>query len=268
MYDAVHCGGFLYSRSASRAYYQRNSKEKTGPAGRKMGPRSACKRYGRVGVAQFLPGGYGKGESGMSEVLYLRLRKRLSVKPQSVITLGDICQLFWDGVRERELVRLPVYQVRPEDGDLLIIDIMQVIRKLRTMYPELSLEIQGAPQVIVEVQHPRKTANLLLVALVWLILFIGSGLAMMNFHTDVSMLQVHQRIFYLITGKASQQPLWLQIPYSVGIGLGMVLFFNHIFEKRITEEPSPLEVELFLYQQNLDQYYIQNENRENQRSKP
>jgi stage V sporulation protein AA len=203
----------------------------------------------------------------MSEVLYIRLRKRLSVKPQSLITLGDICQLYWDGVREEELGRMPLYQVKPEDGDLLIIDIMQVIRKLRSMYPDLSLEIQGSTQVIVEVKHPRKHSNPLLVAFVWLILFVGAGLAIMNFHTDVSMLQVHQRIFYLITGVKNEQPLWLQIPYSIGIGLGMVLFFNHLFQKRIKEEPSPLEVELFLYQQNLDQYYIQHENKENQKTK-
>ncbi len=203
----------------------------------------------------------------MNEPLFLRLRKRLSVKPNSVITLGDVCQLYWDGVREEALNRMPIYQVKKEDGDLIIIDIMQVIRKLRTLYPEVSLEVQGAPQVIVEVLNPRKSANPVLVMLVWLILFIGSGLAIMNFHTDVSMLQVHQRIYYLVTGQTSQQPLWLQIPYSLGIGLGMVLFFNHIFKKRITEEPSPLEVELFLYQQSLDQYYLQHENKENQRTK-
>lgn len=203
----------------------------------------------------------------MNEPLFLRLRKRLSVKPNSVITLGDVCQLYWDGVREEALNRMPIYQVKKEDGNLIIIDIMQVIRKLRTLYPEVSLEVQGAPQVIVEVLNPRKSANPVLVMLVWLILFIGSGLAIMNFHTDVSMLQVHQRIYYLVTGQTSQQPLWLQIPYSLGIGLGMVLFFNHIFKKRITEEPSPLEVELFLYQQSLDQYYLQHENKENQRTK-
>jgi len=197
----------------------------------------------------------------------LLLRKRLSVQPRAVITLGDVCQLYWDGEREEELARIPVYQVKPEDGDLVIIDIMQVIRKLRTLYPEVPLEVQGATQLIVEVQNPRKSANPVLVALVWLILFIGSGLAIMNFHADVSMIQVHQRLYYLITGQTSQQPLWLQIPYSIGIGLGMVLFFNHLFQKRITEEPSPLEVELFLYQQNLDQYYIQHENKENERSK-
>lgn len=203
----------------------------------------------------------------MDQPLFLKLRKKLSVKPHTVIALGDICQLYWDGMKEKTLAKLPVYQVKPEDGDLIIIDIMQVIQKLKNIYPELSLEVQGSAQIIVEVDNPRRTPNTLLVALVWVILFIGSGLAIMNFHTDVSMLQVHQRIYYLLTGKVNNQPLLLQIPYSIGVGLGMVLFFNHIFRRRINEEPSPLEVELFLYQQSLDQYYIQHENKENERTK-
>ncbi|KZE55398.1 stage V sporulation protein AA [Brevibacillus parabrevis] len=203
----------------------------------------------------------------MKDALFLRLRKRLAVKPEAMIALGDICQLFWDGEREEALKRMPIYQVKPTDGNLIVIDIMQVIQRVRSVYPEVELEIQGSPQMIVEVLNPRKKANLVLVALVWVLLFIGSGLAIMNFHTDVSMREVHERIFYLITGERSEQPLWLQIPYSIGIGMGMILFFNHIFQKKINEEPSPLEVELFMYQQSLDQYYIQNENKENQRTK-
>lgn len=199
--------------------------------------------------------------------LYFRLRRRLSVKPGATIMLGDICQLYWDGQSEASLGNIPIYTVKPNDGNLVIIDIMQVIQTLRTVYPNLPLEVQGASQIIVEVLNPRKSPNKLLVALVWLILFIGSGLAIMNFHTDVSMLQVHQRIYYLLTGKSNLQPLMLQIPYSIGIGMGMILFFNHIFKKRINEEPSPLEVELFLYQQSLDQYYIQHENKENEKTK-
>lgn len=203
----------------------------------------------------------------MKDALFLRLRKRLAVKPETMIALGDICQLFWDGEREEALKRMPIYQVKPTDGNLIVIDIMQVIQRVRSVYPEVELEIQGSPQIIVEVLNPRKKANPVLVALVWVLLFIGSGLAIMNFHTDVSMREVHERIFYLITGERSEQPLWLQIPYSIGIGMGMILFFNHIFQKKINEEPSPLEVELFMYQQSLDQYYIQNENKENQRTK-
>lgn len=203
----------------------------------------------------------------MEHPLFLRLRKRLVIREKDVILLGDICQLYWDGEREDKLRRIPVYQVKKEDGNLIIIDIMQVIRKLRQMYPEVHLEVQGTSQIIVEVESPIKRANLFIVSFVWLILFIGSGLAIMNFHADVSMLEVQQRLYQLITGQYEKRPLLLQIPYSLGIGLGMILFFNNIFRKRFNEEPSPLDVELFLYQQNLDQYYLENENEENQRDK-
>ena len=84
----------------------------------------------------------------------------------------------------------------------------------------------------------------------------------MNFHADVSMPKVLARIFYLITGEVNHRPLLLQIPYSLGIGAGMILFFNHIFKHRFNDEPSPLELEVFLYQESIDQYVIDHEKKE------
>ncbi len=69
----------------------------------------------------------------------------------------------------------------------------------------------------------------------------------MNFHTDVSMKEVHIRIIELKQENERSIPLWFQIPYSLGIGLGMLVFFNHLFRKRFNEEPNPLEVELYMY---------------------
>jgi stage V sporulation protein AA len=97
------------------------------------------------------------------------------------------------------------------------------------------------------------------------LLFIGSGLTIMNFHEDVSMQAVHQRLYEMVTGEKDAYPLWLQVPYSIGIGLGMILFFNHLFKKRLNEEPSPLELEMFNYQQSIDQYVIMHENKEVQK---
>lgn len=81
----------------------------------------------------------------------------------------------------------------------------------------------------------------------------------MNFHTDVSMREVHERIYYLMTGQHVHEPLVLQIPYSLGIGIGMIVFFNHLFKRRLNDEPSPLELEMYLYQEHLDQYVIEHE---------
>jgi stage V sporulation protein AA len=36
----------------------------------------------------------------------------------------------------------------------------------------------------------------------------------------------------------------------------MAVFFNHLFKKKWNEEPTPLEVEMFLYQQNVDKYVV------------
>jgi stage V sporulation protein AA len=198
--------------------------------------------------------------------MYIRLRHRLQVKPKDkVVVLKQISQFIVHPSLERTLSNLPVHEISPQDQHLVVIDIMKVIDLIREFNPDLEVESFGPTQTIVEIVHPHKSPQFLLVLFVWLLLFVGSGLAIMNFHEDVSMLAVHQKIFKMITGEEQEHPLLLQIPYSVGIGIGMILFFNHLFKKRLNEEPSPLEVEMFLYQQNLDQYVVMNENREVQK---
>jgi stage V sporulation protein AA len=98
--------------------------------------------------------------------------------------------------------------------------------------------------------------------LIWFLLFFGSAMAIMNFHDDVSMRSVQEKLYKIITGVEDSKPWIFQIPYSIGLGLGMILFFNHVFQKRINEEPSPLEVEMFNYQMDLDNYVIIHENKE------
>ncbi|MNW57963.1 hypothetical protein D3C74_358020 [compost metagenome] len=63
----------------------------------------------------------------------------------------------------------------------------------------------------------------------------------------------------MITGERDEHPYLFQAAYSIGIGLGMIVFFNHLFKKKWNEEPTPLEVEMFLYQENLNQYVIAEE---------
>lgn len=158
------------------------------------------------------------------------------------------------------LNELVLCEATPSEGSYLVIDALDIHRVIAKQYPEWELRHLGSVQTIIEVKKTSSSLpRLIFVVFVWLILFIGSGLTIMNFHTDVSMKEVHQRIYYLITGKEEQQPLILQIPYSLGIGAGMVLFFNHLFKKKFSEEPSPMDLEIFLYQETIDQYVIDHE---------
>ncbi|EMT47296.1 stage V sporulation protein AA [Anoxybacillus flavithermus] len=197
----------------------------------------------------------------MKGTVFLKMRHRIQVQPNATVRLGDVAQVIANE-RMDELRRVPIYTVQKKDRNIVIIDVMHVMKTLLAVVPHVDIQSLGPSQTIVEVVYEKKRWGYLYVPVVWLLLFVGSGLAIMNFHEDVSMQQVQQRLYRVITGKEVVKPLWFQIPYSLGLGLGMILFFNHFFKKRINEEPSPLEVEMFQYQQSLDQYVIMHENKE------
>lgn len=196
----------------------------------------------------------------VQSVIYLRLKKRIYIKPSHTVKLGQVARLLTDDDElTNRLSALPLYEHRKSDGNRVVIDLLQIVKKIRLDIPNITVEAYGDPQVLIMVADKPVKPRYVMLVLSWLLLFFGAGLAIMNFHTDVSMREVHIRIVELITGERVEHPLWFQIPYSLGIGLGMILFFNHIFRKRFNEEPNPLEVELYMYQENMNAYVIADE---------
>lgn len=197
--------------------------------------------------------------------MYLRMRHKLHVAPNQTVRIKDLAQLVGPDETISDIGQIIVHKITIHDKTIVIIDLMKVLKSIREHYPKLDVQAIGTSQTIIEVQYKQRKITGVYFVIVWMLLFIGAALAIMNFHEDVSMQEVHQKIYYIVTGRENDYPLLLQIPYSLGLGLGMVLFFNHIFKKRFNEEPSPLDVEMFNYQQDLDQYVIMNENSENEK---
>lgn len=204
-----------------------------------------------------------------SKVVYVRMRRRVVVTPQALITLGDVARLVADPDTEAKLKQLPLHRVTDEDGSLLLIDMLQVVKSILEAEPGIVIETFGEPHVLVEITpsgsiKPRK----LLLVLAWILLFFGSGMAMMNFHADVNMPAVQSRITELITGQSVVHPWYFQVPYSIGVGLGMLLFFNRLLRRPLSDEPNPLEVEMFMYQESLNHYVITEEYRKKHETVP
>ncbi|OIJ10722.1 stage V sporulation protein AA [Anaerobacillus alkalilacustris] len=199
------------------------------------------------------------------EIVYIRLRHRYQATRSQIIKIGDIAQIVCSKDLRGSIGEITIHQVKPEDKKLIVIDIMKVIRAINIKFPLVEVQAFGDAEAIVEVYLEKKSFKPIFFIGVWLLLFTGAGLAIMNFHEDVNMLEVHQKLYEIITGQENPRPLILQIPYSIGLGFGMILFFNHLFKKRINEEPSPLEVEMFNYQQALDHYISIHENSESEK---
>lgn len=198
----------------------------------------------------------------MENLIYVRMRHRVQVRPNQVVKMKDVAKILGPDSLVKELDETDLLTVTNEDNNIIIVDLIQMINEIRDQNEDVEIQAVGPAQTIIEVVYQKKKVPWSLFVAVWLLLFIGAAITIMNFHVDVSMQTVHQNLFKIITGRRDSKPLLIQIPYSIGLGLGMILFFNHFFRKRFNEEPSPLEVEMFNYQQDLDQYVIMHENKE------
>ncbi|TRM12620.1 stage V sporulation protein AA [Lentibacillus cibarius] len=196
----------------------------------------------------------------MSHIVYVRMKKNVELAYLQNVKLKDIAYISASIQWKDKLEATPIYKISKKDHNVVVVDSFLVIDHLNRQYSDLEFQLIGPAQTIIRVKDYKKPTNILVVSAVWLLLFIGTAMTIMNFHYDVSMQEVQQKLHYLLTGDESDYPLWIQIPYSLGLGVGMLLFFNHWFTKRFNDEPSPLEVEIFKYQQDLDTYLTHYEN--------
>jgi stage V sporulation protein AA len=190
----------------------------------------------------------------LSEI-YIQLKNSVQIdESKKEILVRDIAKVI--APKPCIVGKIKVYTLTNDAKSTIIISALEVIKKIQKQFPNSTANIVGTDYTIVQIKQQKSKASIFLVALAWVVLYFGAGLTIMSFHVDVDMSETHQNIHYYLTGETNKNPYWLQIPYSIGIGLGMIVFFNHAFKKKINKEPSPLEVEMFLYQDNIDKYLI------------
>ena len=53
----------------------------------------------------------------------------------------------------------------------------------------------------------------------------------------------------------------LELSYSIGLALGIIVFFNHFAAYKLNTDPTPLEVEMRLYEDNISKTLIAEDGR-------
>lgn len=188
------------------------------------------------------------------KTIYIQLKKNIILPSDRSVKLKDIGLISAKENLISQLMDLTIYEQEAIKHHELIIDGLFIIKKIQQIFPHIQIRLIGETYTVASVKKKVNHKHKIFVPIIWLILFIGSAMTIMNFHHDVGMQEVQQKIHYMLTGQKNKYPLWIQIPYSVGLGIGMILFFNYWFTKRFNKEPSPLEVEMFKYDQDIAQY--------------
>ena len=193
----------------------------------------------------------------MSEILYLKFEKNTATYNRTV-TIGEVGELQCADqaiVNRLKTEKLHTFQDikkgKHSCAARKVFSILDVVEKIHAVYPNLEIQNMGETDFIVEYSTKPKenpVVTFLKVSVVCLICFFGSAFSIMAFNEDVSTADLFGNFYQLMTGQESNGFTILELTYSLGLSVGIVAFFNHIGGRRLTKEPTPIEVEMRVYE--------------------
>jgi stage V sporulation protein AA len=145
-----------------------------------------------------------------------------------------------------------------------VFSILNVIELIAADYPDVEVVSYGEQDFVVEyVKMPLapKAWEILKVILICILIFLGSGFTIMAFNNDVSVGEVFDRFYGQIMGVDKPNVTEIEISYCIGLAVGIIVFFNHIGKKKITSDPTPIQVEMRKYEKDVDTTFIENAGR-------
>ena len=126
-----------------------------------------------------------------------------------------------------------------------VIHLGEVIEKINEKLPMVKINFLKADDTVIFFDNYKKDrTKYIRVAIVSIVVLMGSVMGIMNFHADVNMYASQYKMVDVLTRDAKRYLPYFQIPYSIGIGIGVALFFNKFIPTYSKYEPSPMELKM------------------------
>lgn len=210
--------------------------------------------------------------SANSETVYIKIEQCVAVQDRNV-TLGDIASITSSNeAMVRQIKQKKIYQFRDEDArgkkmpdtQKKMFSILKVIECIQADYPNAEIDNEGETDFIIEYsKNPQKSKMIvwLKTALISVLVFFGAAFTIMSFNNDISVTELFDKFYYQVMGSKSDGMTELEASYVLGVAVGIFVFFNHLGKKKMSTDPTPLQVQMRKFEQDLDMTYIQNADR-------
>ena len=198
----------------------------------------------------------------MSDTLYIQASQNVQVNHPHVC-LQDIAELSCSNDKILNRIRvMPVVHFDHDKPGRYVISVIDLIRMIRQKEPSLNINNIGEPDFIITYQISSGSALVwewCKAAFVCLTAFFGAGFSIMTFNNDVDVGSLFSQLYTQVTGKVSSGFTILEISYSLGISIGVLFFFNHFSGSRKTKDPSPMQIQMRLYENDVNTSIIETE---------
>lgn len=184
--------------------------------------------------------------------IYIKPVEKVQMIRKKDVLLRDVAEVFIGGQTAGEAEKLVVFRVPEDKKKTYLLSVVDLIKVLNQKWPDATVANVGEMDILIEYLPKEEGRNPFWlwakVAFVSLVLFVGSATTIMCFHSDTQVPLVFENIYYMFFGENKEIPKLLSIPYSIGLGLGIIVFFNHFSKVSLTQDPTPIEIEMTTYE--------------------
>lgn len=206
-------------------------------------------------------------------ICYIKLDRNIEVTTDDVL-LEDAASVYCaDKLVAAKVKNIRIYEFSQQDahpkrrfeGKRCVISVLKIIALIEETCPEITVVSLGEKDVLVERIHAavrkgwQQVAKILLVSA---ISFFGTAFTIMAYHNDIGVADVFSQIHRIVMGSEPEGLSVLEVAYSAGLALGIILFFNHVGGRRLTKDPTPIEVEMRKYEADVNDALVDTAERE------
>ena len=146
---------------------------------------------------------------------------------------------------EEKIGNICIRTYEKKDSNYDVIHIGEVIDEVKKKISTAHITFLKTDDIVIFFNDIKKDrTKYLRVLLVSIVVLMGSVMGIMNFHADVNMVQSQSTMVNALTKNPKKYLPYFQIPYSIGIGVGVALFFNKFIPTYAKNEPSPLDLKM------------------------
>ena len=192
--------------------------------------------------------------------IFIKPSKKVSLTHRSTVHLKDVAEICVAGGDQAKVENITMLNIDADRNGRYIISALDMVKKTAKLCPEAGIQCMGETETLIvhkaKKEKHNRNLDIIKTGFVCVVLFGGAMTAIMSFHSDAQMPAVFQNMYRIFFGIEATKPYIIYIPYSIGLAVGIIVFFNHFGLKKITEDPTPIEVEMTTYEKESDESVI------------
>ena len=195
--------------------------------------------------------------------LYIKLDEHVRTEKKDVSlskVAGVYCQ---DEELKSQAEKVIVYSFQEGEKEKAVFSLIYIYKKIyECMGSNIHIHSVGASECLVDwiqEKRPSKLLGYVQVVLVGLVTFFGAAFTIMTYNADAGVPDVFRTLYEMFTGRSGGNGV-LELTYSIGIGIGVIVFFHH-FEKKGRKTPTAMEVQMNKYEKDVVDSYVKYEER-------